>query len=120
METLTTKTEAKPMITVSESASKQISELMTQQNLAKDYFLRVRVLTGGCSGLSYSMEFTNKSETDDQVFEDRGVKIVTDFKSILYLHGTELDFSEGLNGKGFLFNNPNATRTCGCGESFSV
>ena len=108
------------MIHVTDIASKQITNLMTQQKLSEDYFLRVRVMSGGCSGLSYSMEFTKDSETDDQVFNDKGVKIVTDFRSILYLHNLTLDFTDGLNGSGFVFNNPNASRTCACGESFSV
>lgn len=108
------------MINVTDTASKQISSLMTQQKLNKDYFLRVRVMSGGCSGLSYSMEFTKDVENDDQRFEDKGVTIVTDFRSILYLHNLTLDFTDGLNGSGFVFNNPNAARTCACGESFSV
>ena len=86
----------------------------------EDYFLRVSVIGGGCSGLSYKMSFDNKSTPEDQVFEDRGMKLVTDIKSLLYLFDTTLEFSDGLNGKGFYFNNPNATRTCSCGESFAV
>ena len=84
------------------------------------YFLRVSVVGGGCSGLSYKMDFDNKSLPADQVFEDNGIKVVTDLKSFLYLVNTTLEFSEGLNGKGFYFNNPNASRTCACGESFAV
>jgi iron-sulfur cluster assembly protein len=75
---------------------------------------------GGCSGLSYNMDFDDKMEADDQLFEDKGIKLVTDLRSFLYLVNTSLDFSEGLNGKGFHFVNPNASRTCACGESFSV
>ena len=86
----------------------------------KEYFLRVSVVGGGCSGLSYKMDFDNQSKPTDQVFEDKGIRIVVDKKSFLYLVGTELDYTGGLNGKGFVFNNPNASRTCGCGESFSV
>ena len=82
------------------------------------YFLRVGVAGGGCSGLSYKLDFDNEQKPTDQVFENNGVKIVTDLKSFLYLVNTTLDFSDGLNGKGFHFINPNASRTCGCGESF--
>ena len=108
------------MITVSERASLQVDNLMSQENLGGDYFIRVSVVGGGCSGLSYKMDFDNEDQEGDQVFESNGKKIVCDLKSFLYLCGTELDFSDGLNGKGFQFNNPNANRTCGCGESFSV
>ena len=108
------------MITVSERAALQVDNLMSQENLGGDYFIRVSVVGGGCSGLSYKMDFDNEDQEGDQVFESNGKKIVCDLKSFLYLCGTELDFSDGLNGKGFQFNNPNANRTCGCGESFSV
>lgn len=108
------------MITVSEKAKSHLSDLKTQQGYDENYFLRVSVVGGGCSGLSYKMDFDKENQKGDQVFEDRGVKLVTDMKSLLYLVGTELDFSDGLNGKGFYFNNPNATRTCSCGESFAV
>ena len=86
----------------------------------KDDFIRVGVKSGGCSGLEYVLKFDREQSATDQIFEDNGVKIVVDTKSILYLAGTTLEFSGGLNGKGFFFNNPNATRTCGCGESFSL
>jgi len=108
------------MITVSEKAKTHLGDLKTQQGYDENYFLRVSVVGGGCSGLSYKMDFDKENQKGDQVFEDRGVKLVTDMKSLLYLVGTELDFSDGLNGKGFYFNNPNATRTCSCGESFAV
>jgi len=108
------------MITVSEKAKAHLGDLKTQQGYDENYFLRVSVVGGGCSGLSYKMDFDKENQKGDQVFEDRGVKLVTDMKSLLYLVGTELDFSDGLNGKGFYFNNPNATRTCSCGESFAV
>ncbi|MER3470503.1 MAG: iron-sulfur cluster assembly accessory protein [Chitinophagaceae bacterium] len=109
-------------ITVSEKAKKKIAQLMQDAGIAGDtsYFLRVSVVGGGCSGLSYKLDFDNETKPTDQVFEDNGVKIVTDLKSFLYLVNTELDFSDGLNGKGFYFQNPNASRTCGCGESFAV
>lgn len=83
-------------------------------------FIRVGVKSGGCSGLSYDLKFDNKQNEDDKVFEDNGVKIIVDKKSFLYLIGTTLEYSGGLNGSGFVFNNPNANRTCGCGESFSL
>ncbi len=108
------------MITVSERAATQVNSLMSSENLGEDYFIRVSVVGGGCSGLSYKMDFDNESQEGDQIFESNGKKIVCDMKSFLYLCGTELDFTDGLNGKGFQFNNPNASRTCGCGESFAV
>jgi iron-sulfur cluster assembly protein len=108
------------MITVSERAAKQVNSLMETEGLNNEYFIRVSVVGGGCSGLSYKMDFDNESQEGDQEFESNGYKIVCDMKSFSYLCGTELDFTDGLNGKGFQFNNPNANRTCGCGESFSV
>ena len=83
-------------------------------------YIRVGVKSGGCSGLEYVLKFDNEKTDADQVFEDNGIKIIIDKKSILYLAGTTLEYSGGLNGKGFIFNNPNANRTCGCGESFSL
>lgn len=109
------------MIKVSESAKIKISQLMTEEGFAPEIdFVRVGVKSGGCSGLSYEMSFDKKSGSDDKIFEDNLVKIVVDKKSFLYLVGTTLEYSGGLNGKGFVFNNPNANRTCGCGESFSL
>ena len=108
------------MIYISEKAKEKIHQLRKDAELDDTYFLRVGVVGGGCSGLSYKLDFDNESQPNDQVFEDHGIKLVTDLKSFLYLAGTELDFSDGLNGKGFFFNNPNASRTCGCGDSFSV
>jgi iron-sulfur cluster assembly protein len=108
------------MITITDKAKEKIDNLMQDSQLGADYFLRVSVKGGGCSGLSYNLDFDNEEKTGDQFFEDRGIKIALDMKSFLYLAGTELDFSDGLNGKGFNFINPNASRTCGCGESFSV
>lgn len=109
-------------IFISDKAKAKVHQLMTDAGIANDpsYFLRVGVVGGGCSGLSYKLDFDNESKPMDQVFEDNGVKIVTDLKSFLYLVNTTLDFSDGLNGKGFYFSNPNASRTCGCGESFAV
>ena len=109
------------MIKVSEEAKKKISALMTEGgfNPEADY-VRVGVKSGGCSGLSYELDFDKSQIEGDKVFEDNEVKIVVDKRSVLYLAGTILEYSGGLNGKGFVFNNPNAQRTCGCGESFSL
>ncbi|TVR85406.1 MAG: iron-sulfur cluster assembly accessory protein [Saprospirales bacterium] len=108
------------MIKVADSAKERIARIRERENYGDRHFVRVEVLSGGCSGLTYSMTFDNESRENDQVFEDKGIKIVTDLKSFLYLHNTTLEFSGGLNGKGFFFNNPNAARTCACGESFSL
>ena len=108
------------MLFVADSAKDKIGELMNGQSLADDYFVRVSVTSGGCSGLSYDLKFDNTKKDDDKMFEDNGVKIIVDKKSFLYLIGTTLEYSGGLNGSGFVFNNPNANRTCGCGESFSL
>lgn len=108
------------MITVSENAKARVIDLKNEGGINSDSFIRVGVEGGGCSGLSYKLDFDTQLKEGDQEFEDKGVKIVVDKKSFLYLIGTELDYSGGLNGKGFSFNNPNASRTCGCGESFSV
>jgi iron-sulfur cluster assembly protein len=109
-------------IYISDPARKRLNELMQEQGIADDpsYFVRVGVVGGGCSGLSYKLDFDNNQKPSDQVFEHNGMKVVTDLKSFLYLVNTVLEFSDGLNGKGFYFNNPNASRTCGCGESFAV
>lgn len=107
------------MITVTETAKKQAIRLMEDEGKA-GYFIRVGVDGGGCSGLMYQLTFDNIEKEGDKAFEDNGIKVVVDKKSFLYLIGTTLDFSGGLNGKGFVFNNPNANRTCGCGESFSL
>ena len=104
------------MIKVSDIARKRVALLMEDEGFdsTKDY------VRGGCSGLSYQLKFDHGTTEDDKVFEDNGVKIAVDKKSFLYLVGTTLEYSGGLNGKGFYFNNPNASRTCGCGESFSL
>ncbi len=109
-------------IYISDKAKSKVIELMQEAGVVNDnnYFLRVGVVGGGCSGLSYKLDFDNETKPMDQVFEDKGLKIVTDLKSFLYLVNTELEFSDGLNGKGFFFNNPNASRSCGCGDSFAV
>lgn len=109
------------MIKVSDTAQKRLSYLMKEagQELEKSY-VRVSVASGGCSGLSYKLDFDGEMGENDKMFEDKGVRIVVDKKSFFYLIGTTLEYSGGLNGKGFSFNNPNASRTCGCGESFAV
>ena len=108
------------MIKVTESAKIQLLHEISQSGSPEESFVSVGVKSGGCSGLSYVMKFETEIKEGDQEFEDKGVKIVVDKKSFLYLVGTELDYSGGLNGKGFTFINPNSSRTCGCGESFSV
>ena len=109
------------MIKVSETARTKIVEMMKEDGFdAQIDFVRVGVKSGGCSGLSYELKFDKAIGENDKVFEDNNVKIAVEKKSFLYLAGTILEFSGGLNGKGFVFNNPNANRTCGCGESFSL
>ena len=109
------------MIKVSTQAREQVMQMMQLDGYdVSDSFVRVGVKSGGCSGLSYELKFDNTLGDDDKLFEDNNVRIVVDKKSFLYLVGTTLEYSGGLNGKGFVFNNPNANRTCGCGESFSL
>jgi iron-sulfur cluster assembly protein len=109
------------MIQVTEKAVNEIKRIQSQDNTATNSALRVMVVGGGCSGMSYKLGFdTQPVAPTDKVFEHAGVKLVVDAKSYLYLAGTELDFTDGLNGTGFVFNNPNAKRTCGCGSSFST
>jgi iron-sulfur cluster assembly protein len=107
------------MVTVSQPAADRLKSLIKEGGSINPY-VRVSVKGGGCSGLSYDLSFDNTQDTTDTLAEDKGVKILIDRKSLLYLIGTELQFSDGLNGKGFQFVNPNASRTCGCGESFSI
>ena len=108
------------MIEITDKAKDQIDTLREKEGKGDDFNIRVSVKGGGCSGLMYDLDFDNKIEPTDEIFEDKGIKIFVDKKSLLYLLGTQLDYSDGLNGKGFQFVNPNASRTCGCGESFSV
>ncbi len=109
------------MITVTDKAKERIDEILnTEHQGDSSVFVRVAVESGGCSGLTYKLDFDNKFNEKDQEFEDKGVKLVLDMKSFLYLAGTTLDYSDGLSGKGFNFINPNASRTCACGESFSL
>jgi len=108
------------MIQVSEKAKAKILEIKKTESRSEDFHVRVGVKGGGCSGLMYDLSFDDLLRPEDKVLEDQGIKLVVDKKSVLYLAGTMLDFSDGLNGKGFQFINPNASRTCGCGESFSL
>ena len=107
-------------ITISGKAIKEIHKIMEENNFTPDVGLRVGVKGGGCSGLTYSMGFDPESRDSDTIIEQDDIKLYVDGKSLFYLMGTELDFTNGLNGKGFVFNNPNAKKTCGCGESFGV
>lgn len=110
-------------ISVTDRAAKRIKEIRHEQHVPEDARLRVGVVSGGCSGLTYNLDFeTNPPDESnkDQMFEDKGIKLVIDMRSFLYLSGTQLDYTDGLEGEGFHFNNPNASRTCSCGESFSV
>ena len=110
------------MITISDKALNHLVELMVNQGITPDtHHLRVGVIGGGCSGLSYKMDFDDVMDITDEIVEgDGGLKVAIDRKSLLYLFGTELDYSDGLNGKGFTWANPSASRTCGCGESFAL
>tara|TARA_B100000686_G_C16806734_1_gene991665 strand:+ start:12308 stop:12637 length:330 start_codon:yes stop_codon:yes gene_type:complete len=109
------------MIKVSASAKDKVTVLMKEEGFDPNQaYVRVGVRSGGCSGLSYDLKFEYKSDENDKLFEDNQIKIIVDKKSLLYVIGTTLEYSGGLNGKGFVFNNPNAQRTCGCGESFSL
>ena len=108
------------MITITNIAKEKLFSLIKESGFNQEDFVRVGVESGGCSGLSYKLDFDNKVSDADKIIENNGVKIIVDKKSYLYLVGTTLNYSGGLNGKGFIFENPNANRTCGCGESFSL
>lgn len=110
----------KSEISVTEKARNEILRIMQSNNIPDNYGLRVGVKGGGCSGMTYTLNFDGDEKPGDTIIESEQVKLIVDGKSLFYLMGTELDFSDGLNGKGFLFNNPNAAKTCGCGESFGV
>ena len=107
------------MIQISDSAKNRLLHLLKEDGKNESY-VRVGVESGGCSGLSYKLDFDNSKNDDDELIENNGITLIINKKSVLYLAGTILEFSDGLNGKGFVFNNPNASRTCGCGESFSL
>ena len=109
------------MIKITDEAKSKIISLLQEENSnIEESYVRVGVTSGGCSGLSYNLVFDKELKESDKMFEDNGVRVVVDKKSFLYLVGMSLEYSGGLNGKGFVFNNPNASRTCGCGESFAV
>jgi iron-sulfur cluster assembly protein len=107
-------------ITITDRAATEIASIRQENAIPEDYNLRIGVKGGGCSGLTYSLGFDAEQRDNDEILEIKGVKLVVDAKSLFYLGGTELDFSSGLSGRGFVFNNPNAVRTCGCGSSFSA
>jgi iron-sulfur cluster assembly protein len=107
-------------ITITEKAASEVKQIRTENNIPENFGLRVGVKGGGCSGLTYTLGFDADAKEGDTVIEDNGIKLFVDGKSLFYLMGTVLDFTNGLNGKGFVFNNPNAKKTCGCGESFGV
>lgn len=109
-------------ITITDRAARRIHEIRNEQHITDETPLRVSVVSGGCSGLTYNLDFEPKTETakDDKEFEAEGIKLIVDMRSFLYLAGTQLDYTDGLSGQGFHFQNPNAVRTCSCGESFSL
>ncbi|MEL7834608.1 iron-sulfur cluster assembly accessory protein [Fodinibius sp. Rm-B-1B1-1] len=109
-------------ISITERAAERIKQIREEQQIGEDALLRVGVVSGGCSGLTYDLEFDTKENPDEeeQQFEDKGIRLIVDMRSFLYLSGTKLDYTDGLNGEGFHFHNPNANRTCSCGESFSI
>jgi len=107
-------------IVLTPKAITEVKKIMEENSIPEDYALRVGVKGGGCSGLSYTLGFDSEKKEGDNVFETDGVKVSVDWKSILYLKGTTIDYSDGLMGKGFVFNNPLAKKTCGCGSSFGV
>lgn len=110
-------------ITISDRAARRINQIREEKHIPEDAKLRVGVVSGGCSGLTYELDFDHEEPDEsqkDQLFEDNGIRLIIDMRSFLYLSGTQLDYTEGLEGQGFHFHNPNASRTCSCGESFSV
>lgn len=110
----------KQEISITVKAINQVKKIKEENGIPKEYGLRVGVKGGGCSGLTYQLGFDAEAKDGDTIIEQDDIKLFVDGKSLFYLSGTELDFSDGLNGKGFVFNNPNAVKTCGCGESFGV
>lgn len=113
-------TQIEAEIKITEKAAVEVQNIMKENSIPDGYGLRVGVKGGGCSGLTYTLGFDAEAKEGDTIIEQNGVKLFVDGKSLFYLSGTELDFTSGLSGKGFVFNNPNATKTCGCGESFGV
>jgi iron-sulfur cluster assembly protein len=113
-------TETKDEIQLTDKAVSEVKKIMEENNIPSDYVLRIGVKGGGCSGLSYTLGFDNEIREGDKIIDVKGTKLTVDWKSILYLAGTVIDYTDGLNGKGFVFNNPTAKKTCGCGSSFGV
>jgi iron-sulfur cluster assembly protein len=113
-------TTAQQPIVLTEKAVAEVKKIMEQNSIPETYGLRVGVKGGGCSGLSYTLGFDADKREGDKVLEQDGVRMFIDSKSLFYLMGTQLDFTDGLNGRGFVFNNPQAAKTCGCGSSFGV
>jgi iron-sulfur cluster assembly protein len=113
-------TQVESEITITDKAVKEIKKIMDENKISSEFGLRIGVKGGGCSGLTYTLGFDPETREGDMIVEQDGVRLFVDGKSLFYLSGTQLDFSDGLNGKGFIFNNPNANKSCGCGESFSV
>lgn len=113
-------TEVKPEVALTEKAVNEVKKLMAENSIPDTFGLRIGVKGGGCSGLSYTLGFDGETKTGDKFFDYSGVKVMVDWKSILYLTGTTIDYTDGLSGKGFVFNNPTAKKTCGCGSSFGV
>lgn len=110
-------------ITVTDRAAERINQIREEKHLSEDAKLRVGVVSGGCSGLTYELDFDQQEPDEskkEQLLEDNGIRLIVDMRSFLYLSGTQLDYTDGLDGDGFHFHNPNASRTCSCGESFSV
>jgi iron-sulfur cluster assembly protein len=107
-------------IKITEKAVQEVLKIMEENSIPENYGLRVGVKGGGCSGFKYALGFDAQSKEGDTIIHEKNIKLFVDGKSLFYLSGTELDFTDGLNGKGFIFNNPNAVKSCGCGESFSV
>ena len=118
--TIPSKPELNEEVRLTEKAATEIRRIREQNNIPEAHNLRVGVKGGGCSGFTYVLGFDSESRKGDQIFEQHGIKVVVDPKSLFYISGTELDFSDGLSGKGFVFNNPKATKTCGCGSSFGA
>lgn len=121
MTTTETQTTQTPMVILTETAAREVRSIIQQQELdAETVCLRVGVKGGGCSGFSYVLDLTEKRKDSDEVFEQHGIRVICDPKSLLYLNGTTVDFKDEIMGRGFVFNNPNATTSCGCGSSFAV
>lgn len=113
-------TEAVPEVKLTEKAVAEVKRIMEENTIPENFGLRIGVKGGGCSGLSYTLGFDGEVKDGDKFFDYDGVRVMVDWKSILYLTGTSIDFTDGLSGKGFVFNNPTAKKTCGCGSSFGV